>query len=137
MNSSLEDFVWYYNNEKPIKRLDLEKVKDAYIGHEVASHSLTHPYFSSLEVNEVIRQVKEDVKNLSNIFGYKIEGFAFPFHDQTEENIKTIKDNVELSYIRYSFLNHSGKHLDRYHIHINALYDDEDIYKRIEEFILG
>ena len=134
LNSELKDFVWYYNNEKPIKRLDLEKVKDAYIGHEVASHSLTHPYFSSLEVNEVIRQVKEDVKNLSNIFGYKIEGFAFPFHDQTEENIQTIKDNVELSYIRYSFLNHSGKHLDRYHIHINALYDDEDIYKRIEEF---
>lgn len=134
LNSELKDFVWYYNNEKPIKRLDLEKVKDAYIGHEVASHSLTHPYFSSLEVNEVIRQVKEDVKNLSNIFGYKIEGFAFPFHDQTEENIQTIKDNVELSYIRFSFLNHSGKHLDRYHIHINALYDDEDIYERIEEF---
>ena len=110
LNSELKDFVWYYNNEKPIKRLELEKVKDAYIGHEVASHSLTHPYFSSLEVNEVIRQVKEDVKNLSNIFGYKIEGFAFPFHDQTEENIQTIKDNVELSYIRYSFLNHSGKH---------------------------
>jgi hypothetical protein len=32
LNSELKDFVWYYNNEKPIKRLDLEKVKAAYAG---------------------------------------------------------------------------------------------------------
>ena len=83
---------------------------------------------------EIVRQVKEDVNNLTNIFNYDIEGFAFPFHDQTEENIQTIKDNVNLSYIRYSYLDHSGIHKDRYHIHINALYDDEDIYERIEEF---
>lgn len=134
LNSGLKDFVWYYNNEKPIARLDLEKVKEVYKGHEVASHSLTHPYFSSLDEKDVIKQVKDDIENLSKIFGYNIEGFAFPFHDQTEENIQTIKNNVELSYIRYSFLDHSGKHKDRYHVHINALYDDEDIYESLEEF---
>lgn len=133
LNSKLKDFIWYYEN-KPIKRLDLEKYKDMYDGHEVASHSLTHPYFSSLSKEEVIRQVKEDIDNLSKIFNYKIEGFAFPFHDQTEENIQTIKNNVELSYIRYSFLDSCGVHKDRYHIHINALYDDVDIYDRLIEF---
>ena len=134
LNSELKDIVWYYSDTQPISRLDLEKVKDKYNGHEVASHSLTHPYFSSLSKEEVIRQVKEDINNLSNIFGYDIEGFAFPFHDQTEENIQTIKDNVNLSYIRYSYLDHSGIHKDRYHMHINALYDDAEIYERIEEF---
>lgn len=133
LNSKLKDFIWHYEN-KPIKRLDLEKYKDMYDGHEVASHSLTHPYFSSLSKEEVIRQVKEDIDNLSKIFNYKIEGFAFPFHDQTEENIQTIKNNVELSYIRYSFLDSCGVHKDRYHIHINALYDDVDIYDRLIEF---
>lgn len=133
LNSKLKDFIWYYEN-KPIKRLDLEKYKDMYDGHEVASHSLTHPYFSSLSKEEVIRQVKEDIDNLSKIFNYKIEGFAFPFHDQTEENIQTIKNNVDLSYIRYSFLDSCGVHKDRYHIHINALYDDVDIYDRLIEF---
>ena len=93
LNSKLKDFIWYYEN-KPIKRLDLEKYKDMYDGHEVASHSLTHPYFSSLSKEEVIRQVKEDIDNLSKIFNYKIEGFAFPFHDQTEENIQTIKSTA-------------------------------------------
>ena len=133
LNSGLKDFVWYYD-DKPIKRLDLELVKDFYIGHEVASHSLTHPYFSSLDKEETIRQVREDINNLEKIFGYKIEGFAFPFHDQTEENISVVKDNIELSYIRYSHLDYDGKHKDRYHIHLNALYDDELIYEKLEEF---
>ena len=134
LNSELKDFVWFYK-ETPIKRLDLEKVKYIYDGHEVASHSLTHPYFSSLDDKEIIRQVKEDIDNLSKIFNYQIEGFAFPFHDQTEDNINTVKDNVKLSYIRYSYLSNSYIHKDRYHIQINALYDDEDIYEKLEDFI--
>lgn len=131
LNSGMKDFVWYYEN-KPIKRLDLEKYKSIYEGHEVASHSLTHPYFSSLNEKEVIRQVEEDIRNLSSIFGHQIQGFAFPFSDQTEHNINTIKDNIKLKYIRYSYLDSNVIHKDRYHIHINALYDDEDIYEKLE-----
>lgn len=133
LNSELHDFVWYYG-DRPIKRLDLESVKEAYDGHEVASHSLTHPYFSSLSKEEAIRQVRDDIKNLEAIFDRRGMGFAFPFHDQTEENIQTIRDYVKPDYIRYSYLDYSGRHKDRYHIHINALYDDERIYERLEDF---
>ena len=134
LNSGIENFIWYYKNEFPIKRLKLNEVKEYYSGHEVASHSLTHPYFSSLSEEKIIEEVNEDIKNLSNIFGYKIEGFAFPFHDQTEENIRVIKENVELKYIRYSFFKDDYIPSDRYHVHLNALYDDEDIFDKIEKF---
>lgn len=133
LNSGLKDFVWFYE-DKPIHRLDLEKVKDAYVGHEVASHSSTHPYFSSLDKESIIKEVEEDIQALSNIFKHPVKGFAFPFHDQTEDNIQTVKDNVDLSYIRYSYLNSSGVHQDRFHIHINALYNDVDIYDKLEAF---
>lgn len=133
LNSGLKDFVWYYEG-KPIKRLDLEKVKDIYEGHEVASHSLTHPYFSSLKKEEIEKEVKEDINNLTAIFERDIAGFAFPFHDQTEQNIQTVKDTVNLDYIRYSFLTDTYSPKDRYHIPINALYDDSDIYEKLEEF---
>ena len=133
LNSELCDFVWYYG-DRPIKRLELSKVKDAYADHEVASHSLTHPYFSSLTRDEAIRQVRDDIENLEAIFDRQGMGFAFPFHDQTEKNIQTIRDFVKPLYIRYSYLDYSGKHKDRYHIHINALYDDASIYDRLDEF---
>ena len=134
LNSGIEDFVWYYNDVFPIKRLKLREHVELYKSHEIASHSLTHPYFSSLEESEVIRQVKEDIANLNEIFNIKVEGFAFPFHDQTEQNILTVKQNVELSYIRYSCLKNDYIHKDRYHIHLNTLYDDVDIYEKLEQY---
>ena len=133
LNSGLKDFIWYFDG-KPIRRLDLEKYKYLYDGHEVASHSLTHPYFSSLSKEEIVNQVQTDIDKLNSIFNRNIVGFAFPFHDQTEDNIKTVKENIKLEYIRYSYFSNDYLPKDRYHIPINALYDDEDIYDRLEEF---
>lgn len=134
LNSGLDNFVWLYEDKTPIRRLILKDYKDLYKNHEVASHSLTHPYFSSLDKDEIIKESKEDIKNLSLIFDREIKGFAFPFYDQTEDNINVVKDNNELSYIRYSYLSDSVIHKDRYHIHINALYDDIDIYDKLNRF---
>lgn len=133
LNSGLNDFVWYFG-ENPIKRLDLEKYRDIYKGHEVASHSLSHPYFSSLTDKEIKKEVLEDIKNLKAIFNEDISGFAFPFHDQTEENIQAVKNFANPDYIRYSCLTDNCLPADRYHIPINALYDDKDIYKKLEAF---
>ena len=133
LNSGLKDFVWYFA-DRPVRRLDLSKVVDLYEGHEVASHSLTHPYFSSLSHEQVVQEVKEDIENLSSIFHRKISGFAFPFHDQTEDNIKTVRDNFDLEYIRYSYLSNEYMPKDRYHIPLNALYNDDDIYDKLEDF---
>lgn len=133
LNSGLKDFVWYFG-ERPVERLDLNKFKDIYKGHEVASHSVTHPYFSGLNREDVIREVKDDVCALNNIFDEKIVGFAFPFHDQTEEHINLIKENVCLEYIRYSYLTNEYMPKDRYHIPIHAIYNDMDIYERLDEF---
>lgn len=133
LNSGLKDFVWYFDN-RPVKRFDLSKVRDLYNGHEVASHSFTHPYFSSLSHEQVIKEVEEDIKNLSEIFQTKIAGFAFPFHDQTEDNIQTVKENFDLKYIRYSYFTNEYMPKDRYHISINALYNDDDIYDKLEDF---
>ena len=133
LNSGLKDFVWYFG-ARPVKRLDLKENKDIYNGHEVASHSVTHPYFSGLDKDSVIKEVKDDVASLNQIFDGRVSGFAFPFHDQTEEHINIIKDNIPLEYIRYSYLTNDYMPKDRYHIPIHAIYNDKDIYERLEEF---
>ena len=133
LNSDLDNFVWYFG-ETPIERLKLNEVVEKYDGHEVCSHSLTHPYFSSLSKEEIIRQVKEDCENLSKIFNRDINAFAFPFHDQTEEHIQILKENLNLNYIRYSYFEESYLPKDRYHIPLNALYNDNDLYEKLEKF---
>ena len=133
LNSKLDNFVWYFG-DTPIERLKLNEVVEKYDGHEVCSHSLTHPYFSSLSKEEIIRQVKEDCENLSKIFNRDINAFAFPFHDQTEEHIQILKENLNLNYIRYSYFEESYLPKDRYHIPLNALYNDNDLYEKLEKF---
>ena len=133
LNSGLKDFIWYYE-DKPIRRPNLEESKEIYKGHEVASHSLTHPYFSSLDEKRQIREVEEDILNLEKIFSRKIEGFAFPFIDQTEANIQVVKNNIDLKYIRCSIFTEKILPKDRYHVGINALYDDKDIYEKLERY---
>lgn len=55
-----------------------EVVKKLYVGHEVAVHTLMHPLLPKQTDEEVIRQVEEDRKRLSELCGYEVVGMAYP-----------------------------------------------------------
>ena len=55
-----------------------ELVEKIYVGHEVAVHTLTHPLLPLQSDEEVIRQVEEDRKKLSELCGYEVVGMAYP-----------------------------------------------------------
>ena len=60
-------------------KVQASDVKEIYSGHEVAAHTLTHPFLPSLsDEAEIIRQVEGDRLNLSLLCGYGGAGFAFP-----------------------------------------------------------
>ncbi|MBO5356486.1 MAG: polysaccharide deacetylase family protein [Clostridia bacterium] len=54
------------------------KIKEVYKNHEVAVHTLTHPFLPSLDEKEIIRQVENDRQNLSEICGYEVVSMAYP-----------------------------------------------------------
>lgn len=137
LNSGLDDFVWYYNDEKEIKRLKLDNHISLYDNHEICSHSYTHPHFTSLSKEEIIKQVNDDIMRLEKIFNREIKTFAFPFMDYNEEIIDIIKQNTKIENIRISKLSNDYLPIDRFHIHLNAFYDDEDIYQKLDEYSLN
>ena len=106
LNSGLDDFVWYKDGF-PIRRLKLSENVFLYKGHEVASHTLTHPYLDSCDDYEVIRQVKEDKSNLERIFNREVISFATPFETCREREINLIRDNTEIKDIRVSIIDES------------------------------
>lgn len=59
-------------------KIAADKIKEVYKGHEVAVHTLTHPNLTGLEKDEIIRQVEEDRKRLSEICGYEVVSMAYP-----------------------------------------------------------
>lgn len=65
-----------------------------YAGHEIAAHTLTHPFLPRAEDDEVVRQVEQDRFALSELWGEEVVGFAYPgggvnFDDRVVELIRT------------------------------------------------
>ena len=55
-----------------------QEIAKIYAGHEVAAHTLTHPFLPKRSDEEIIEQVENDRLALSDIVGYEVVGFAYP-----------------------------------------------------------
>ena len=75
LNSGLMDneFEWTHESGIIIKRLSKENVLSLYNGHEIASHTLTHTYLEGKSEAEIIFELREDKKNLENLFNREIK----------------------------------------------------------------
>lgn len=137
LNSGLSHFVWYLNDDKnkPVYRPDLSEAKDIYQGHDIASHSYTHPYMTSLSNEDIYQEVYKDISRLKEIFKVDINIFAFPFENYDERTINIIKDIKDIKLIRISELDPSFKlPKDRYHIKITS-WDIDEALNLINNFI--
>ena len=79
-----------------------QDVKHIYEGHEVAVHTLTHPFLPKREKDEIIYQVEQDRKNLEELVGYDVVGMAYPCGGQNNDDrvAQIIKENTKMQYCR-------------------------------------
>lgn len=66
---------------EPRGKLTWKEAEELYgnSGHEVAVHTLTHPWLATLSPEEIIREVIEDKKNIEEHFHTVTRGMAYPF----------------------------------------------------------
>lgn len=137
LNSGLmeNEFEWMHESGCIVKRLHKEKVVSLYDGHEVASHTLTHPYLDDKTEAEILFELKEDKKNLESLFQREINGFAVPFDyysDLIEECVK--KSGFE--YARISEESFSFKpSTDYYRWKATVIHFDKSIERLAVDFI--
>lgn len=133
LNSGLEDFVWHYEDCFPIRRQKLSETVEQYRGHEIASHTLTHPWLNTLTPPQLAREVGEDCAALKEIFSLEEIGFGVPFTACSEREVRILRKYVK--YIRLSaFADSFALPEGPYHIPIHGLYNDPNIRERIREF---
>lgn len=79
--------------EKFYGRMKLSEAQDLYInsGHEVAVHTLTHPFLEKIKSDEVLTEVLEDRKNIEKQYGTLARGMAYPFGKYNDEVIDCVK----------------------------------------------
>ncbi|MBR4081740.1 MAG: polysaccharide deacetylase family protein [Clostridia bacterium] len=103
LNSGLmaQGFAWTHESGRIVKRLKPEIAASLYAGHEVASHTLTHPYMHELPREAIFRELSADKANLEMLFGREIRGFAVPF-DYYSELIADCVREAGFAYARIS-----------------------------------
>ena len=93
LNSGLmeTEFAWTHPNGMTVKRLPTTVVAQLYENHEVASHTLTHPYLSQLTEAEIMEEMSKDKENLERLTGKPVLGFGGPFHHWGPEVVACAK----------------------------------------------
>ncbi len=81
LNSRLmrDGFEWTHESGMVVKRLSPSAALHLYDGHEIASHTLTHPYLDHADRSTILREMGEDRDDLKRLFGREVRGFAAPF----------------------------------------------------------
>lgn len=129
----LQEFAWIHPNGMEVRRLSESAVRNLYDGHEIASHTLTHPYLSELPEWELMRQMSRDRENLERLFGREVKGFAVPF-SYYSELIARCAENCGFEYARMSEF--SGSYApcrDWYYWKIGVYH----IEKNLTDFVAG
>ncbi len=85
--------TWKYCEKKKVRHINYFDYPDLYQGHEIASHSYTHPYLEQLDRNTLDNQVRLDKKILECLYGCKIRGIAYPFGTYNQDVINVLKEN--------------------------------------------
>ncbi len=90
-------------------KVNPEDVRTLYEGHEVAVHTLTHPNLTTLDEDEIVRQVEEDRKNLSKLTGYPVIGMAYPCGGVNNNDFvaDVLRRRTEIKYSRTITSSHS------------------------------
>ena len=114
---------------------DLRRV---YAGHEVAAHSLTHPNLTRLEEPEIIRQVEEDRKRLSELCGYEVVGMAYPCGGVNNDDrvAEIIQKNTGIQYARTITSTYAFDIQEQlYRFHPSVYYIEENFEDVIDSFL--
>ncbi len=120
-------------------KLAATDIKRIYEGHEVAVHTLTHPYLQKIaDDDEIVRQIEEDRKNLENIMGYEICGMAYPGDGNNADRVASIiKNRTKIKYARTTIPTHNFELQNNlYQFNPTVHHDDYDnLFKLGEEFL--
>lgn len=120
-------------------KVNPEDVRRIYTGHEIAAHTLTHPMLPQCDNAEVIRQVEEDRKRLTEFAGYEVYGMAYPGGgvNNDERVAELIKNHTKIKYARTITSTYSFELQDNlYRFNPTVHYIDWDNVERlVKEFI--
>lgn len=117
-----------------VNRIRKEDIKKVYEGHEIASHSLTHPWIKNLPKEEIVYQLLEDKKILEDTCDKIVRGFAYPFGSFNDNVINTLK-SLGYDYARAVSTTGNFTMPDNFYIWEATCHHNDNLLDKSKEFL--
>lgn len=120
-------------------RIDPTRIKELYVNHEVAVHTVEHLNLTELPEEFVTWQVEEDRKNLEKLIGKDIRCMAYPCGgvNNNDDVAKIIMETSKIRFARTITSTHSfdmQENLLRFNPTLH--FRDDRLFELAEKFIL-
>ena len=109
-----------------------------YQRHEVAVHTVSHPNLTLCEKDEILRQVNNDYRSLTELSGQEIFGMAYPCGGDCYNDfvIRTVLENTPIRYARTAWAHHTFSLPENFMTwHPTCVVHDPKLFKLAEQFI--
>lgn len=137
LNSGLmqQEFVWTHECGMQVKRIPESIVQQLYAGHEVASHTYSHPYMDNFSKPEMLKELAADRFFLERLTGKAVAGYATPFFFYNDKLADCVRE-CGFEYARISEAsNDFSIPADYYHWRGSKLHWDEDLENFVDRFL--
>lgn len=115
-------------------RIPSTRINELYSGHEIATHTLTHPTIARCPLTGVAEEILEDRKGLEKITGTIIRGHAYP-NGSYSEDIKNLFHQLGIAYGRVVPSTHNFElPEDPMEWHPTCHHNDPELMTLAEEF---
>ena len=126
-------FTWQHECGMTVRRIPEDQVSAVYEGHEIASHSYSHPYFDQMWEIDILKELGSDKFFLEKLFGREVAGYATPFYFYSDRMADCVR-HCGFEYARISEeSNDYSIPVDFYRWKGSKFHWDEDL----EDFVRG
>lgn len=114
-----------------------EDIAEIYQGHEVAAHALTHKKLTDISTGVAVYEVIEDRRNLEQVLGQFVTGFAYPF-GVYDSKVQQVLRDCGIRYARTVKSTHEFQMpSDFLAWHPTCHHNDEKLMELLERFCTG
>lgn len=125
----------WVNNGVEIHRMNAAGLPELYKGHEVAVHCLTHADLGKQDDETIRNELLLDKQNLERIFGYEMEGMAYPY-GTFNDHIAALVAECGLKYGRSVWsMGEAAKPADFLTLRPTMHHDNEKAFEIIQNFL--
>ncbi len=119
----------------PHFRIPESGLREVYAGFEIASHTVNHVNLGKCSEEERLRQIKDDVARLSELFDQEVTGFAYPYGMGAEKSREALKQ-AGVSYARLAVSRPTFRFPeDPLAMPLTCWHISSKTFRRIDEFV--